>query len=99
MLQVRNYYYKLKAQFQKHNPDRDLDDLTQKEMFQAMNRMWSAVSLQASPCLLCCSSPDPAIAAPLCTYPLPTAHLPCVAKDTAVVTYPILVVVTTRNQL
>ncbi|KAL0024470.1 hypothetical protein WJX77_007331 [Trebouxia sp. C0004] len=46
--QVRNYYYKLKAQFQKHNPARDVDDLTQREMFQAMNSMWSLWSQNAN---------------------------------------------------
>ncbi len=64
MLQVRNYYYKLKAQFQKHNPARDMDDLTQREMFQAMNSMWSLVSAILSP--NSCHGYDPKIA---CTSP------------------------------
>lgn len=47
MLQVKWYFYRLKGQFQKHNPDRDVDDLSQKETFQAMTFMWSEVSSTA----------------------------------------------------
>lgn len=48
-LQVKWYFYRLKGQFQKHNPSRDVEDLSQKELFQAMSFMWSEVS-----CTLCC---------------------------------------------
>ena len=51
MLQVKWYFYRLKGQFQKHNPDRDIEDLTQKETFQAMSFMWSEVSSTT-----CCAS-------------------------------------------
>lgn len=48
-VQVKGYFYRLKGQLQKHNPGRDIDELTQKEIFQAMGFMWSTVS---STCLL-----------------------------------------------
>ena len=44
LLQVRDYYYRLKAQFQKHNPSRDVNTLMQKELIHAMTSMWAAVS-------------------------------------------------------
>lgn len=51
MLQVKWYFYRLKGQFQKHNPDRDVEDLSQKETFQAMSFMWSQVGSTA-----CCAA-------------------------------------------
>lgn len=44
MLQVKDYYYRLRSQFQKLDSDKDVDCLTHKEVFQAMSHMWIRVS-------------------------------------------------------
>lgn len=73
MLQVKWYFYRLKGQFQKHNPDRDVEDLSQKETFQAMSLMWSEVSSTAC-CGTCISIPMRLLATILCLIPYSTVN-------------------------